>query len=95
MDKNNDGEPPFFASVGNRKVVSYPDCAVAYITFYRSLFQGKRLSHCVKKMRIESGNNDFIFQYGVEIKKEMWDEYLEDLEKVKNIKTNLLCMGDL
>ena len=68
MDMNLDGEPPLGALVGNTKKVYYHDAAIAYITFYHLFFKGKHVSECVSAMKIASGDGNFDYRLGVELK---------------------------
>lgn len=68
MAMYNDNEPPFYALIGNTDSTTWADSAVAYITFYHLLFKGLSVESCVNSMKIASGDKNFDFQFGQNIK---------------------------
>ncbi|MBD2361224.1 hypothetical protein H6G36_08535 [Anabaena minutissima FACHB-250] len=73
MDMNLDGEQPLGALVGNTHKVYYHDAAIAYITFYHLFFKGKHISECVEAMKIASGDDNFDYRLGVDLKRLTWE----------------------
>ncbi|MEH2197993.1 hypothetical protein [Nostoc sp.] len=73
MDMNLDGEAPLGALVGNTQEVYYHDAAIAYITFYHLFFKGKHISECVEAMKIASGDDNFDYRAGVDLKRLTWE----------------------
>ncbi|MGO9567897.1 MAG: hypothetical protein ACLP5H_10180 [Desulfomonilaceae bacterium] len=59
MAMHEEKDHPFWALVGNTDSVSWPDAAVAYITFYHLLFKDVPVEQCVERMSIASGDYNF------------------------------------
>lgn len=73
-----ENEPPFYALVGNTRNTMWADSAVAYITFYHLLFKGLPVNSCVERMKLASGDENFNFEFGANIKL-MWHQYIEQI----------------
>jgi hypothetical protein len=86
MARDNSTDNPFYALVGSSNKVSWPDAAVAYVTFYHLLFKGISIDECVEKMKLASHNNDFGVWRGSEIK-DTWQRIIEIVRQNK-IRSN-------
>lgn len=74
-----DNEPHFWALVGHPDSVSWPDAAVAYVTFYHLFFKGSPVTACVDAMKIASGDNRFLISIGADARRG-WAEYVQRLQ---------------
>ncbi len=63
-----DGEPHFWALVGNSGSPTWVDAAVAYITFYHLLFKSLPIETCVESMKVASHDHDFSVFLGQQAK---------------------------
>lgn len=70
----------FSTLIGNTDEVSWEDAAVAYSTFYHSLFKNKSIEDSVKAMKIASCNDDFIFHSGERVK-QGWINWMKSSPK--------------
>lgn len=73
-----DNEPSFFAIVGNAHTTTWADSAVAYIAFYHRLFKGASVEQSVQAMKSASGDDNFNFQYGQDVKT-AWLQYIQQI----------------
>lgn len=71
-----DNEPPFWALVGNSGSPSWPDAAVAYITFYHLFFKGFEVNSCVQAMVASSGDSNFMWYSGQRTRTQ-WEGFMQ------------------
>ena len=71
-----DGEPPFWALVGNNASATWADAAVAYVSFYHLLFKDFPVPICVESMKAASGDHQFNCWFGNETQKD-WQLFLQ------------------
>lgn len=76
MAMHEDKEHPFWALVGNTSSAVWSDSAVAYITFYHLFFKNVPIEDCVERMRLSSGDGNFIWFSGHKIKAD-WSAFME------------------
>lgn len=72
-----DGEPCFWALVGNKGSATWADAAVAYSAFYHLFFKRFSLDTCVKSMCVASGDHNFESHLG-ENTKALWQDFVND-----------------
>lgn len=70
-----DGEPCFWALVGNKGSATWADAAVAYSAFYHLFFKHHALDTCVKSMCVASGDHNFESHLG-ENTKALWQDFV-------------------
>lgn len=80
MAMHTDPNKPFWALVGNAHDVAWADAAVAYITFYHQFFKGLPLDHCVERMKLASGDNNFMLFSGAKVKVD-WAAHMDKSRK--------------
>lgn len=68
MAMHEETDHPFWALVGNSGSALWSDAAVAYITFYHLFFKDLPVEQCVERMRLASGDNNFMVLSGQEVK---------------------------
>lgn len=66
MHEKND--QPFWALIGNSTSARWADAGVAYITFYHLFFKDIPVEECVNRMRLASGDNNFMIFSGHTVK---------------------------
>lgn len=71
MAMHDEPKETFWALVGNCKSPRWADAAVAYVVFYHNLFKEVHVEECVKRMRLASGDDEFMFFLGKDAK-EAW-----------------------
>lgn len=71
MAMHNEQEPTFWALVGNTQAVDWSDAAIAYITFYHSFFKSYGIDDCVERMKVASGDPNFVRIFG-SAAKQLW-----------------------
>lgn len=86
MAMYNDHEPSFYALVGNTHSTTWGDSAAAYNAFYHRLFKGASVEQSVEAMRSASGDNNFDFQYGQNVK-------IAWLQHIQQMSGNELTQG--
>lgn len=59
---------PFWALVGNTGSALWSDAAVAYITFYHAFFKDVPVDQCVERMKVASGDSNFMLFSGHAVK---------------------------
>lgn len=74
-----DGEPTFWALVGNAHSPTWADAAVAYVAFYHRLFKGATVEASVEAMKQASGDPHFAVLSGQEMKV----AFLTELQKIR------------
>lgn len=89
MAMHQKSDHPFWALIGNSKEALWDDAAVAYITFYHSFFKGLAVQECVAKMRVASGDENFMVFEGAHIKED-WASFL----RKKNLGGGLFALKD-
>lgn len=72
-----DGEPTFWALVGNTKNAAWADAAVAYIAFYHLFKKGLPIETCVGSMKVASGDHNFTYHLGTHIQ-QSWQAFIEE-----------------
>ncbi len=77
MAMHEEKDYPFWALVGNSQSALWADAAVAYITFYHHFFKGIPVDQCVDRMRIASGDNNFMAFSGQSLKAD-WTSKMEN-----------------
>lgn len=76
MAMHEEKDYPFWALVGNSQSALWSDAAVAYITFYHLFFKGIAVEQCVERMRVASGDNNFMVFSGQSLKAD-WASLME------------------
>jgi hypothetical protein len=89
MAMHQDSDHPFWALVGNSNEALWADAAVAYITFYHLFFKGLTVQECVEKMKVSSGDSNFMVFEGAYIKED-WASF----SKAKNLQGGLFALKD-
>ncbi|GAB1544609.1 hypothetical protein NUACC21_72850 [Scytonema sp. NUACC21] len=99
-----DNKPSFYALIGNNTKVSFKDAIMAYQSFYHRLFKGGTTFHdCVEAMKSASGNNNFDYVLGENIRQYIYLESIKRqalnvaLQRMKNATLgmrNMAFMGD-
>ena len=75
MAMNEDSNKPFWALIGNSASPQWDDAAVAYVTFYHQIFKDQSLEQAVEAMKIASGDENFLYFSGHEVKED-WVSYM-------------------
>lgn len=78
MAMHGKNDQPFWALVGNSGSSQWADSSVAYVTFYHLFFKDVPIEECVKRMRLASGDNNFIVSFGHMLKAD-WAVYIEKI----------------
>lgn len=68
MAMHSEDEPTFWALVGNTGVATWSDAAVAFTTFFHNFYKGNGLDDCVERMKVASGDNNFVGVFGLNAK---------------------------
>ena len=68
MAMHEETDQPFWALVGNSGSALWADAGVAYITFYHLFFKDVPVEQCVERMRLASGDNNFMVLSGHAVK---------------------------
>lgn len=68
MAMHEENDQPFWALVGNATSALWADAGVAYITFYHLFFKDIPVEQCVERMRLASGDNNFMVFSGYAVK---------------------------
>jgi hypothetical protein len=68
MAMHEENDQPFWALVGNATSALWADAGVAYITFYHLFFKDIPVEQCVERMRLASGDNNFMIFSGYAVK---------------------------
>lgn len=89
MAMHQESDHPFWALVGNSTEALWADAAVAYITFYHSFFKGLTVQDCVSKMKIASGDLNFMVFEGAHIKDD-WASF----SRKRNLQGGLFALKD-
>jgi len=76
MAMHEEKDYPFWALVGNSQSALWSDAAVAYITFYHLFFKGIAVEQCVDRMRVASGDDNFMVFTGQSLKAD-WTSLME------------------
>lgn len=66
MAMHTDSERTFWAVVSNSQSPQWSEAAIAYITFYANFFKGIGIDDCVDRMRVASGNGNFMHLLGAQ-----------------------------
>lgn len=70
----------FWALVGNSASALWADAGVAYITFYHLFFKDVSVEQCVERMRLASGDNNFMVFSGHAVKAD-WAAHMEKIRR--------------
>lgn len=80
MAMHEEKDLPFWALVGNADSALWADAGVAYITFYHLFFKDVPVELCVERMRLASGDNNFMVFSGRAVKAD-WAGHMEKVRR--------------
>jgi len=67
MAMYSDGQPHFWALVGNSGSPTWADAAIAYAAFYHLFFKGFDIKLCVESMKVAGGDHNFVHLLGADM----------------------------